>query len=105
LEDPKDGKMGTRGSSEMSVICYQTAWCHIPEEGTLLTVVVIIHCEENKLCVGGGGRQIKLLQMSVLCLHNKHPERLPMGPLEEVLCAIEDSSLLGCDAVMLFLDC
>lgn len=46
--------METRSSSKMSVNCYQTKWCHIPAEGSL-TVVVIIHCEENQLCVCWGG--------------------------------------------------
>jgi len=47
LEDPKDGD---NKFLKMSVNCYQTTCCHIPAEGSV-TVVVIIHCEENQLCV------------------------------------------------------
>lgn len=55
--------METGSSSKMSVNCYQTTWCHIPAEGSL-TVVVIIHGEENQLCVCvGWGEVKKLLQM------------------------------------------
>lgn len=46
--------METRGSSEMSVNCYQTAWCHVAEEGSFLAVVVIIHCEGEPRVFGGG---------------------------------------------------
>jgi hypothetical protein len=56
-------KMETRGSSEMSLSSYQTAWCHIPPDSNF-TVAMIIHCEEYKLslsvrahacvfCIGG----------------------------------------------------